>query len=170
VFCVLLAAIAQVEPHIEFVANDKFSAPSGRSHRAGFLSCAGGAVLHHADGGLWRQGGRTWGPPFDGADASYFVGLNSGKQSVAIDLKTPTGLESCRQLAAQADIVLENFRPGTMNRLGLDYASLAGAASGGGCDSRSGSGGAAVRNAWMHQLRRAAVGADTEAVLKTMLG
>jgi len=68
--------------------------------------------------------GRTWGPPFNGTDASYFVGLNSGKQSLAIDLKTPEGLEVCRKLAAQADILVENFRPGTMNRLGLDYASL----------------------------------------------
>jgi crotonobetainyl-CoA:carnitine CoA-transferase CaiB-like acyl-CoA transferase len=71
--------------------------------------------------------GRTWGPPFHGSDASYFVGLNTGKQSLAIDLKTPAGLESCRQLAATADIVIENFRPGTMNRLGLDYASLSAA-------------------------------------------
>jgi crotonobetainyl-CoA:carnitine CoA-transferase CaiB-like acyl-CoA transferase len=71
--------------------------------------------------------GRTWGPPFNGADASYFVGLNSGKQSLAIDLKTPEGLEVCRKLAAQADILVENFRPGTMNRLGLDYASLSAA-------------------------------------------
>jgi formyl-CoA transferase/CoA:oxalate CoA-transferase len=68
--------------------------------------------------------GRTWGPPFHGEDASYFVGLNSGKESVAVDLKTDEGLAACRQLAARADIVLENFRPGTMNRLGLDYASL----------------------------------------------
>lgn len=69
--------------------------------------------------------GRTWGPPFHGADAAYFVGLNSGKESVAIDLKTPAGLETCRRLAAKADILIENFRPGTMNRLGLDYPSLA---------------------------------------------
>jgi formyl-CoA transferase/CoA:oxalate CoA-transferase len=68
--------------------------------------------------------GRTWGPPFQGADAAYFVGLNSGKESLAIDLKSPEGLEICRQLAAKADIMIENFRPGTMNRLGLDYASL----------------------------------------------
>lgn len=71
--------------------------------------------------------GRTWGPPFHGADASYFVGLNSGKQSLAVDLKTAAGLEACRKLAARADIVIENFRPGTMNRLGLDYASLSAA-------------------------------------------
>jgi crotonobetainyl-CoA:carnitine CoA-transferase CaiB-like acyl-CoA transferase len=71
--------------------------------------------------------GRTWGPPFNGTDAAYFVGLNSGKQSLAIDLKTAEGLEVCRKLAAQADILVENFRPGTMNRLGLDYASLSAA-------------------------------------------
>jgi crotonobetainyl-CoA:carnitine CoA-transferase CaiB-like acyl-CoA transferase len=71
--------------------------------------------------------GRTWGPPFHGADASYFVGLNSGKQSLAIDLKTAEGLDACRKLAAKADILIENFRPGTMNRLGLDYASLSAA-------------------------------------------
>jgi crotonobetainyl-CoA:carnitine CoA-transferase CaiB-like acyl-CoA transferase len=71
--------------------------------------------------------GRTWGPPFHGADASYFVGLNSGKQSLAIDLKTSEGLDACRKLAAKADVLIENFRPGTMNRLGLDYASLSAA-------------------------------------------
>ena len=71
--------------------------------------------------------GRTWGPPFHGEDAAYFVGLNSGKQSLAVDLKTPEGLEVCRKLAAKADILVENFRPGTMNRLGLDYASLSAA-------------------------------------------
>jgi crotonobetainyl-CoA:carnitine CoA-transferase CaiB-like acyl-CoA transferase len=71
--------------------------------------------------------GRTWGPPFHGADASYFVGLNSGKQSLAIDLKTAEGLSACRELAANSDILIENFRPGTMNRLGLDYASLSAA-------------------------------------------
>jgi crotonobetainyl-CoA:carnitine CoA-transferase CaiB-like acyl-CoA transferase len=71
--------------------------------------------------------GRTWGPPFIGSDAAYFVGLNSGKQSLAIDLKTPQGLEACRKLSQRADILVENFRPGTMNRLGLDYASLSAA-------------------------------------------
>ena len=71
--------------------------------------------------------GRTWGPPFQGDDAAYFVGLNTGKQSVALDLKSEAGLAQCRQLAAKADILLENFRPGTMNRLGLDYTSLSAA-------------------------------------------
>jgi crotonobetainyl-CoA:carnitine CoA-transferase CaiB-like acyl-CoA transferase len=67
---------------------------------------------------------RAWGPPFQGEDSAYFVGLNIGKHSVALDLKAPEGLKTCRQLAAKADIVVENFRPGTMTRLGLDYDSL----------------------------------------------
>ncbi|HEY1312345.1 MAG TPA: CoA transferase [Steroidobacteraceae bacterium] len=68
--------------------------------------------------------GRAWGPPFQGDDAAYFVGINSGKQSVAIDLKSSAGRDICRNLALQADIVVENFRPGTMQRLGLCFESL----------------------------------------------
>jgi crotonobetainyl-CoA:carnitine CoA-transferase CaiB-like acyl-CoA transferase len=68
--------------------------------------------------------GRSWGPPFQGADSAYFVGLNSGKKSLAVDLKSPEGLDACRRLAAKADIAIENFRPGVMSRLGLDYAAL----------------------------------------------
>ena len=69
--------------------------------------------------------GRAWGPPFQGSDASFFIGLNSGKQSIAIDLKSPKGLELCHRLAVKADILVENFRPGTMGRLNLDYDTLA---------------------------------------------
>jgi CoA:oxalate CoA-transferase len=69
--------------------------------------------------------GRTWGPPFQGGMASYFLGLNSNKESLAVDLKTPEGLQICKDLAAKSDILIENFRPGTLNRLGMDYAALA---------------------------------------------
>jgi len=65
--------------------------------------------------------GRSWGPPFTGGEASYFLGLNSGKRSLAIDLKKPAGLALCLDLAANADILIENMRPGTMTRLGLGY-------------------------------------------------
>ncbi len=71
--------------------------------------------------------GRSWGPPFQGSDSAYFVGLNSGKKSLAVDLKSPEGLNICRRLAAKADIAVENFRPGVMSRLGLDYAALSAA-------------------------------------------
>jgi crotonobetainyl-CoA:carnitine CoA-transferase CaiB-like acyl-CoA transferase len=69
--------------------------------------------------------GRSWGPPFQGGEASYYLGLHSGKQSLAVDVKNPEGLDICRKLAACADILVENFRPGTMRRLGLEYESLA---------------------------------------------
>ncbi|MHB1328016.1 MAG: CaiB/BaiF CoA transferase family protein [Gemmatimonadales bacterium] len=66
--------------------------------------------------------GRTWGPPFLGDEASYFLGLNSGKRGVAIDLKDPAGVGLCKRLIERADVLIENFRPGTMDRLGLGYA------------------------------------------------
>ncbi len=53
-----------------------------------------------------------------------FVAVNAGKQSVALDLKSPAGKEAFLRLVDQADVVLENFRPQVMNRLGLDYAAL----------------------------------------------
>jgi formyl-CoA transferase/CoA:oxalate CoA-transferase len=65
--------------------------------------------------------GRSWGPPFTGDQASYFLGLNAGKRSLAIDLKKPEGLALCLDLAERADILIENMRPGTMTRLGLGY-------------------------------------------------
>jgi crotonobetainyl-CoA:carnitine CoA-transferase CaiB-like acyl-CoA transferase len=68
--------------------------------------------------------GRSWGPPFTGDQASYFLGLNAGKRSLAIDLKKPEGLQLCLDLAANADILIENMRPGTMTRLGLGYEAI----------------------------------------------
>ncbi|MGA2779719.1 MAG: CoA transferase [Steroidobacteraceae bacterium] len=91
------------------------------------LMAAYGATVIKVEEPVHGDIGRAWGPPFQGTDAAYFVGLNSGKKSLATDLKSPEGLEHCRKLAATADIVVENFRPGTMNRLGLDYASLSAA-------------------------------------------
>ena len=57
--------------------------------------------------------------------STYFGGLNSGKQSVVLDLKTPEDKKLALDLAAKADVVVENFRPGVMQRLGLDYESAA---------------------------------------------
>ncbi len=65
--------------------------------------------------------GRGWGPPFVGDTAAFFLGLNCGKRSIAIDLKNPHGLELCLQLIEKVDVVLENFRPGLLARLGLGY-------------------------------------------------
>src|SRR5215471_12754455 len=68
--------------------------------------------------------GRGWGPPFAGGDAHFFLGLNRGKLGISIDLKRPEGLDLCLRLADRVDVVLENFRPGAMDRLGLGYAAL----------------------------------------------
>ena len=64
---------------------------------------------------------RTWGPPFAGGESAYFLSVNRGKRSVALDLKDPEGLELALELCARADVVIENFRPGGAARLGLDY-------------------------------------------------
>ncbi|MBB2891546.1 CaiB/BaiF CoA transferase family protein [Flexivirga oryzae] len=68
---------------------------------------------------------RGWGPPFQGDDAAYFHAVNRGKRSLALDLKSDAGRAAALQLADTADVVLENFRPGTAARLGLGYEQLA---------------------------------------------
>jgi formyl-CoA transferase/CoA:oxalate CoA-transferase len=65
--------------------------------------------------------GRGWGPPFAGGIASFFLGLNRGKRGISIDLKKPEGIELCLKLADRMDVLIENFRPGSMDRLGLGY-------------------------------------------------
>ncbi|HET8898818.1 MAG TPA: CoA transferase, partial [Rhodanobacteraceae bacterium] len=68
---------------------------------------------------------RHWGPPFEAGESAYFLSVNRGKQSVVVDLKDPRGATLVRQLAAQADVLVENFKRGDLARYGLDYASLA---------------------------------------------
>jgi crotonobetainyl-CoA:carnitine CoA-transferase CaiB-like acyl-CoA transferase len=65
--------------------------------------------------------GRGWGPPFAGGMASFFLGLNRGKLGISIDLKQPEGLELCLRLIDQMDVLIENFRPGAMEKLGLGF-------------------------------------------------
>lgn len=68
---------------------------------------------------------RHWGPPFAGEgearESAYFLSINRNKRSVAVDLKTPEGLEKIKGLAAEADVVIENMRRGTLDGLGLGY-------------------------------------------------
>ena len=59
-----------------------------------------------------------------GAGAGFFPMFNRGKKSIAIDLHQPEGAAVARRLAASADVVAENFKPGTMKKYGLDYAAL----------------------------------------------
>lgn len=70
---------------------------------------------------------RRFGPPFVAGEATYFLSCNRNKRSIALDLKRPEGRAAALQLAAQADVVVENFRPGTLERLGLGPESLAAA-------------------------------------------
>jgi crotonobetainyl-CoA:carnitine CoA-transferase CaiB-like acyl-CoA transferase len=71
---------------------------------------------------------RAWGPPHDAAGtATYFLSVNRNKRSLALDLQQPGDLALARELATRADVVVENFRPGVMARLGLDHATLAAA-------------------------------------------
>ena len=62
---------------------------------------------------------RGWGPPFAGGESAYFLCVNRNKKSVTLDLKSSEGIEILRRLAARADVLIENFRPETMERLGL---------------------------------------------------
>ncbi|HEX6221335.1 MAG TPA: CoA transferase, partial [Acidimicrobiia bacterium] len=69
---------------------------------------------------------RSWGPPYSPeGEASYFLAVNRNKRSVVIDLKTGRGRREAKQLALGADVVVENFRPGTMESFGLGYEELA---------------------------------------------
>ena len=68
---------------------------------------------------------RVMGPPFlPGGESAYFLAINRNKKSIVLDLTKPTGREVFVDLVREADVVWENFRPGVMARLGLDYASL----------------------------------------------
>jgi len=64
---------------------------------------------------------RAWGPPFYGTEPSYFVGLHRNKQSVVIDFKHAEGKELFFRLVEKADVVLENYRVGVIDKLGIGY-------------------------------------------------
>jgi len=67
---------------------------------------------------------RGWGPPFVGHESAYFLSVNRNKESLTLDLKSPAAKDVISRLVDRADVIVENFRPGTMARLGLDYAAI----------------------------------------------
>ncbi len=67
---------------------------------------------------------RTWGPPFAGGEAAYYLCCNRNKKSIAIDLKKPEGIELVKELAKKSDVFVENFTPGLMKKFGIDYETL----------------------------------------------
>lgn len=71
---------------------------------------------------------RHWGPPFAGVgterESAYFLAVNRNKRSVGVDLKTAEGLERIKKLAASADVIIENWRRGALEKMGLGYEAL----------------------------------------------
>jgi crotonobetainyl-CoA:carnitine CoA-transferase CaiB-like acyl-CoA transferase len=67
---------------------------------------------------------RAWGPPFINEESAYFLSVNRNKKSIALNLKTELGKKVLLRLVETADVVVENFRPGTLDRLGLGYEKL----------------------------------------------
>ena len=64
---------------------------------------------------------RGWGPPFAAGESAYFLCVNRNKRSIVIDFKTQEGRNILHTLIQQSDILVENFRPGTLARFSLDY-------------------------------------------------
>lgn len=64
-------------------------------------------------------------PPFRDGESHYYLSINRGKKSIVVDLKSDTGVALVRDLAAKCDVLIENYRPGVMDRLGLGYEALA---------------------------------------------
>ena len=81
--------------------------------------------IENPDGG---DDTRSWGPPYapgaEGDLSAYFMAANRNKQSIAVDMASPDGQATLRKLAARADIVVENFKPGGLVKYGLDHATL----------------------------------------------
>ena len=67
---------------------------------------------------------RHWGPPFAGGESAYFLSINRNKRSVGVDLKTERGLARVKRLAADADVVIENWKRGALEGMGLGYEAL----------------------------------------------
>ncbi|MCM3115003.1 CoA transferase [Neobacillus sp. MER 74] len=64
---------------------------------------------------------RGWGPPFLEGESAYYLCANRNKQGITLNLKTPQGLEILKKLVSDADVVVQNFKPGTLDRLGFGY-------------------------------------------------
>ncbi|MET8470994.1 CoA transferase [Streptomyces sp. NPDC006422] len=77
--------------------------------------------VEHPDGG---DPTRSWGPPFNGPDATYYLAANRNKRSVALDLKSEAGQEAVHRMLADADVMVENFRPGSSLARLFDYEEL----------------------------------------------
>ncbi|MFD2132588.1 CaiB/BaiF CoA transferase family protein [Pseudogracilibacillus auburnensis] len=68
---------------------------------------------------------RRWGPPFQNEVSAYYLCANRNKKSITIDLKSKEGIERVKQLIIEADVIINNFKSGTMEKFGLDYEAIA---------------------------------------------
>src|SRR5687768_6919930 len=100
-----------------------FSRALAGPYCTGTLAGMGAEVVKVEEPGVGDEA-RHWGPPFFGGDSAYFFTMNRDKRSVAVNLKAPEGIELCLQLAETADVVIENFRPGVADRLGIGFEAI----------------------------------------------
>lgn len=77
--------------------------------------------VEHPDGG---DPTRSWGPPFVGPDATYYLAINRGKKSVTVDLKSEEGQDVIHRILEETDVVVENFKPGSGLQRIFDYRTL----------------------------------------------
>ena len=84
-----------------------------------------GAEVVKLENPLTGDDTREWAPPYQGDQSAYFLAVNRNKRGIAVDLKGDRGREIAQRLAQRADVLVENFRPGTAARLGLGYEELA---------------------------------------------
>jgi len=87
------------------------------------LSDYGAEVIKVEQPGV-GDGTRQWGPPWVAGESAYFLSVNRNKKSLTLNLKAEKGRNIIKQLVADSDILIENFKPGSMQRMGLDYESL----------------------------------------------
>ena len=80
-----------------------------------------GADIVKIENPLGGDDTRSWGPPFAAGESTYFQSVNRNKRSMTADLRDPRGLARVRELVRRADVLIENFRPGTMRTFGLSY-------------------------------------------------
>ncbi|MBM3464884.1 MAG: CoA transferase [Armatimonadetes bacterium] len=83
-----------------------------------------GAVVLKIEAPGGGDDSRNFAPPWWGGESAYFLSANRNKRSVALDLKSPEGVDIVKRLARKSDVVIENFRPGTAERMGLGYEAL----------------------------------------------
>jgi formyl-CoA transferase/CoA:oxalate CoA-transferase len=83
-----------------------------------------GAEVIKLENPLTGDDTREWAPPYQGDQSAYFLAVNRNKRGIAVDLKSEQGRDIALRLAEHADVVVENFRPGTAARLGLGYDEL----------------------------------------------